>query len=105
MARHKPKQFWITHVAAAEAGGTNKAAYCRQHGLDYKSLLRWCRRLRHRDDAPSASQSLVPVAIREVAPGRPATLSLSIGSDISLSMPTSIDAVWLGTVLRTVAAC
>lgn len=105
MAKHKPRQFWAAHVAAAGASGTNKAAYCRHQGLDYKSLLRWGCRLRHEDDTPSTSQSLVPVAIREVAPGRPATLSLRIGSDISLSMPTSIDAVWLGTVLRTVAAC
>jgi transposase-like protein len=105
VAKHKPKQFWAAHVAAAGSSGTSKVDYCRLHGIKYKSLLRWGRRLRHGDDTPSTSQSLVPVAIREVAPGRPPTLTLRIGLDISLAMPTSIDAVWLGTMLRTVAAC
>ena len=105
MAKHKSKQFWAAHVAAAGASGTNKAAYCRQHGLDYKSLLRWGRRLRDRGDGPSPSQCLVPLTIRETPPVHRATLTLRIGPDIALAMPPSTDAVWLGTLLRTVAAC
>jgi transposase-like protein len=105
VAKHKPKQFWRAHVTAAESSGISKAAYCRQHGLDYKALLRWVGRLRNRGDAAAPTQSLVPVAIREAAPADRATITLRIGPDIALSMPAYTDAVWLGTLLRTVSAC
>ena len=48
MAKHKPRQFWAEHVAAAQASGTSKADYCREHSLDYKTLLRWISRRRRR---------------------------------------------------------
>lgn len=105
MAKRESKQFWAAHVAAVVACGANKAAYCREHGLNYKSLLRRSVRLRQCDGAASPSQSFVPVAIREATKGHPARLTLRIGTDIALAMPISIDAVWLGTVLRTVSAC
>lgn len=104
MAKHKPKRFWMAHVAGAQAGDMSKAAYCRQHGLDYKSLLRWADRLRRRGEG-STMQSLVPVAIRDATPAERASMTLRIGPDISLSMPASTDAVWLGTLLRSVSAC
>jgi transposase-like protein len=104
VAKHKPKQFWIAHVAAAQASGMSKAAYCRRHGLDYKSLLRWANRLRRRGEA-STTQSLVPVAIRNAAPAERGSMTLRIGPDVSLSIPASTDAVWLGTMLRSVSAC
>ena len=102
MAKHKSKQFWITHVAAAQASGMSKVAYCRQHGLDYKTLLRCIGRLRRRSEP---AQSLVPVAVRDAAPTDRAPMMLRIGPDISLSLPASTDAAWLGALLRTVSAC
>ena len=105
MANRKPKQFWTAHVAAAEASSTSKADYCRLHGLHYKSLLRWSSRTRRCGEERSPAQSLVPVAIRAVAPVDGATLTLRVGPSISLTLPASTDAVWLGTVLRTVSAC
>jgi transposase-like protein len=105
VAKRKPKQFWTAHVAAAQASDMSTAAYCRQHGLDYKSLLRWISRRRRRDEAASPAQSLVPMAIREAAPADRTTMTLRIGPDISLSIPASTDAAWLGTLLRTVSAC
>ena len=66
MVKHKSQQFWITHVAAAQASDMSKVAYCRQHGLDYKTLLRWIGRLRRRSEP---AQSLVPVAVRDAGFG------------------------------------
>jgi hypothetical protein len=102
MAKHKPEQFWTAHVSAAQASDMSKAAYCRQHGLDYKSLLRWINRLRRRCEP---TQSLVPVEIRDAASADRAPMALRIGANVSLSMPASTDAVWLGTLLRTVSSC
>lgn len=105
MAKHKPKQFWIAHVEAAQASRMSKVDYCRQHGLDYKTLLRWVGRLRRRGDSAPPVQSLIPVAIRQTAPADRATLTLRIGSDVSLSMPASTDSVWLASLMRAVSSC
>ena len=104
MAKHKPRQFWAAHVTAAQAS-TSKADYCREHGLDYKTLLRWISRFRCRDAAQRSTQSLVPVAIRGMQARDCETMILRIGPDVSLSVPASTDAVWLGTLLRTVSTC
>ena len=105
MAKRESKQFWTGHVAAAQASGTSKADYCRLHGLRYKSLLRWSRFTQRCGEDRSQAQSLVPVALRVVSPVDGATLTVRVGTSISLTLPASTDAVWLGTVLRTVAAC
>ena len=98
------RQFWVAHVEAAQASCTSKADYCREHGLDYKTLLRWISRFRRRG-AVQTTQSLVPVAIRGTQSADHATLMIRIGPDVSLSVPASTDAVWLGTLLRTVSTC
>ena len=105
MAKHKPRQFWAAHVAAAQASCTSKADYCREHGLDYKTLLRWISRFRRRGAAQTTTQSLVPVAIRGTQAADNATLMLRIGPDVSLSVPASTDAAWLGKLLRAVSTC
>lgn len=105
MAKRNSKQFWFEHVAAAQSCGISKAAYCRSQGLTYKTFLRWSWLLQAGATAPPARQSLVPVAIREAAPLDHMPMTLRIGADISLSMPASTDAAWLGTLLRTVSTC
>ena len=104
MAKRESKQFWTAHVAAAEVSGTSKADYRRLHGLHYKSLLRWSSRALRCGEARSPAQSLVPVALRVVAPVDGATPTVRVCSSISPTMPASTDAVWLGTVLRAVSA-
>lgn len=104
MAKHKSHEFWTAHIQAAQVSGTSKAEYCRQHGLDYKTLLRRITRGRRcREGSP---QSLVPVAVRAaaLAPDS-AVMTLRIGPDIALSIPASADAVWLGRLLRAASTC
>lgn len=84
MAKHKPMQFWAAQVAAAQASSTSKADYCREHGLDYKTLLRWISRFRRRDVAQTSTQSLVPVAIHGTQAADYATMILRIGPDFSV---------------------
>jgi hypothetical protein len=49
---------------------------------------------------------LVPIVLK--APGREngdVRVEVRIGSEVVVSLPTSVDAQWLGTLLRTVVAC
>jgi transposase-like protein len=105
MTKRKSQQFWSEHVAAAESCGISKARYCRQHGLTYKTFLRWSSLLQADPGASLAPQSLVPLALTAVSPDAHAPMTLRIGADVSLTMPVSIDAVWLATLLRGVSAC
>ena len=103
MARHKGKQFWSVHVVEAGRSTTSKAAYCRRQGLDYKTFLRWSRRLDEAGRAKSA-QAIVPLVVRDGAPS-PGALTLRLGPDVVLSIPSSVDSRWLATLLRSIAAC
>ena len=102
MAKRQPIGFWKRHVVAFEAGKETRAAYCRRHGLNYWTFESWRRRLRH--DA-ARSQALVPVVVESGTPfGSALSVDVRVGS-VAVSIPASVDAVWLGTLLRTVATC
>ncbi|MCB1632230.1 MAG: hypothetical protein KDI23_10385 [Pseudomonadales bacterium] len=103
MATHRGMEFWSRHVAAAGGSGLSRAAYCRRHGLGYKTFLRWVDRLGS-DGAPSpAQQSLVPVSIVSGPLSDEASLSLRVASGVVLTIPRSVDARWLGELLRSLA--
>jgi len=56
--------------------------------------------------AKAPMPELVPIALK--AAGREngdVGLEVRIGSNVVVSLPTSVDAQWLGTLLRTVVAC
>jgi hypothetical protein len=90
-------------VAAWEASGEKLAPYCRRHGLNYWTFREWRKRLRPM--AASKRQALVPVMVRALPAISAATLELRVGARMTLSVPTSVDAVWLGTVLREASSC
>lgn len=103
MAKHRGKAFWSRHVAAAGASGMSRAAYCRRHGFNYKTFLRWAGRLGVTRTEESSRQSLVPLSVVAVPRGDDVALCLRVASDVELSIPLSIDARWLGELLRAVA--
>lgn len=105
MAKHHPRGFWIAHVEGVGAGTMSKAAYCRRHGLDYKTLLRWVRRVRSGNADTKAAGALVPITVREASPIDRAALTLRVGPQVWLSLPATIDAQWLGALLREVTGC
>ena len=87
MARHRGRAFWSGHVAASAGSGLNRAAYCRQHGLDYGTLRRWARRPTAEGSGVVAVQALVPLHLptcRGVIEGE---LRLRVGADVALAMP------------------
>lgn len=101
MATHRGREFWVRNVMAADSSGLSRAAYCRQQGLGYKTFLRWVDRLGS-DDAPSpARQSLVPVSVVSALSPDDASLRLRVASDVVLTIPRSVDARWLGELLRS----
>ena len=102
MAKRKTEAFWTQHVAAFEASGASRAAYCRRHALNYWTFDGWRRRLQCRVPA----QALVPLMVESAGPVRPAeAIELRVDGRVSVTVPTSVDPVWLGQLLRTVAAC
>jgi len=104
MAKQRDRWVWSQHVEAAASSGLSKAAYCRQHGLVYKTFLRWVAHLDRVAPGGPGDQSLVPLAITTSTAGDAPSLRLQIGNDVLLLMPATVDARWLGEVLRA-AAC
>lgn len=102
MAKHRGKAFWLRHVAAVGSSGLSKAAYCRRHGIKYKTFLRWARRDGAAREMPPTIQSLVPVSVVGVPAYDGIPLSLRVASDVVLTIPRSVDARWLGELLRAV---
>ncbi|MDQ3024794.1 MAG: IS66 family insertion sequence element accessory protein TnpB [bacterium] len=105
MAEIKSRAFWEAHVSACEASGSKRAAYCRRHELNYWTFNEWRRRLGSTAAMAGASrQALVPVMVSSARPTA-GTLELCVGDQVRLSLPASVDAVWLGALLRSAAAC
>ena len=108
MAGKQSRAFWEQHVAACEASGSTRAAYCRWHSLKVCSFKYWRIRLRSLATATTAAtatrQALVPVILSTPPPATTA-LELCVGDQVRLSLPASVDAMWLGTLLRLAAAC
>lgn len=105
MAESRSRAFWEAHVLACEASGSTRAGYCRRHGLKCWTFKYWRQRLRPAGTAATAShQALVPVMVSSVLPVA-GTLELCVGDQVRLLLPTSVDAAWLGALLRSAAAC
>ena len=105
MAGKQSRAFWEQHIAACEAIGSTQAGYCRRHGLKYWTFKDWRQRLRPVTTATTASlQTLVPVMVSSALPAA-GTLELCVGDHVRLSLPSSVDAVWMGVLLRSAAAC
>lgn len=103
MSMHRGREFWSRHVSAAGSSGLSRAAYCRRHGLNYKTFLRWVDRFGRDGGVPEAPQSLVPVSINAAPRSDGGSLSLRVASDVVLVIPPGIDARWLAALLRAVA--
>ena len=106
MAEAETRAFWERHVAACEASGWTRAAYCRRHELKIWQLKYWRRQLRPKvPQVALPRQALVPVMVRSLPAVSPVMLELRVGARMTLSVPSSVDAVWLGSVLREASSC
>lgn len=105
MARRRGKEFWFQQIEAASGSGVSVAAYCRQQGLNYKTFLRWRAHLDPGTPGRVRSPPLIPLSIRASSPGDAPSLRLEMGGGVVLTLPPSVDAGWLGALLRAVSAC
>lgn len=106
MAERKSRDFWQQHVAAFEASGERRAAYCRRHGLNFWTFDGWRRRLQASAATErTPGQLLVPVMIDAPCPPHANMLEVRVGIGVRMSVPISVDAAWLGTLLRAASSC
>lgn len=106
MRKHYDKAFWLRHVSAANQCSFSKAEYCRRNGLNAKTFCRWAQRLRSEESAVEPTlQALVPVSVRTGLDASTTRLNLQLGSGAVLQLPGSVDARWLGRMLREMVSC
>lgn len=103
MASHRGRAFWSRHVAACGHGGLTRAAYCRQHGLDYGTFRRWARRIAEEPPERASVQALVPLRVSTASPHGEDALRIEVGAGVALAMPQSVDPCWLAALLRELA--
>ncbi|MCB1567227.1 MAG: hypothetical protein KDI69_00215 [Xanthomonadales bacterium] len=103
MAKQRGRLEWLGHMEAAARSGLSKAAYCREHRLVYKTFLRWVRQLEQSASDVPRELSLVPLAVSAPTAGDASSLRLQVGDSVVLVVPRSIDARWLGELMRTFA--
>lgn len=96
MGKHRSEAFWRDHLVRFADSGLSRAAYCRQHQLVVHRFDYWRRRL-----GGGTSRSLVPVVVSE--PAVASGLEVQVGV-ARLALPSSVDPVWLGRLLRA-AGC
>jgi hypothetical protein len=104
MAKHRGRLQWSNHVEAAARSGLSKAAYCRRHGLVYKTFLRWEALLDRAAFGAPSEQSLVPLTVTTSTTGDASSMRLQVGDGVVLVIPLTVDARWLGELMRA-AAC
>jgi transposase-like protein len=104
MAVRRSKAFWTRHVTALEQSGLSMVDYCRWHGLDYGTLADWRRRLGvDQKRRPTPVPSLVPIMVETTAPTM--LIEIRVGTQVTVSVPSSVDPSWLGELLRAVSSC
>jgi creatinine amidohydrolase/Fe(II)-dependent formamide hydrolase-like protein len=102
---HRSKEYWVRHVVALANSGLSRAAYCRHHGLSYSALTSWQRRLREEKERRQVSPALLPVMVAGPVRSADTSIEIRIGTDVVVSFPSTVEAQWFGTLLRTMAAC
>jgi transposase-like protein len=104
MVVRRSKAFWARHVAALEQSGLTMVDYCRGRGLDYGTLADWRRRLGvNQERRPTPVPSLVPIMVETTAPAT--LIEIRVGTQVMVSVPSSVDPSWLGELLRAVSSC
>jgi hypothetical protein len=94
---------WWRHVKAWRESGLSQADYCRQQGLNPKTLSVWARRA-----LPVDKDTPLEVIAVQVTPSAPAViadthLTLRLGHGAHLELSTAVSPHWLGELLRCLA--
>jgi len=90
------QEHWLSHVVALAASGDSRAAYCRNHGLDYSRMVRW-QRLHGKGTRPTrkprAFVKATGVAVAAPLPA-PAGVRVAVGNAV-IELPASAHPRWI----------
>jgi hypothetical protein len=89
---------WIAHVKSWRDSDLIKAAYCRRHAINCKTMAAWIKRCNTSVVPANLSLTLVPFTVSQpVAAGE---LLLRHASGWQLALPAGVDVAWLAGLLR-----
>ena len=94
---------WWRHVNAWRESGLSQADYCRQQGLNPKTLSAWSRRA-----LPIDKNAPLEVIAVQVTPSAPAVIAdtnviLRLAHGAQLELSTAVPPRWLAELLRCLA--
>jgi len=92
MTKPEREIYWRGHVNAAQSHPESLAAYCRETGIGYQSLLNWKRRwaaARFIELEPPEARSEAPIA-----PTAEAVLHAELGSELRLAFAAECSPGW-----------
>jgi transposase-like protein len=94
---------WQRHVEAWRESGLSQADYCRQQGLNPKTLSAWSRRALPIDK--SAPLEIIAVQVTPSAPAviTETSLILRLAHGAQLELSTEVPPRWLAELLRCLA--
>ena len=94
---------WWRHVKNWRESGLSQADYCRQQGLNPKTLSAWARRALPVDKDTPLEVIAVQVTPSEQAVIADTNLILRLGHGAHLELSTAVSPHWLAELLRCLA--
>ena len=76
--RNTKREYWKEHLQQYEASGISKAAYCREHNLNYHQFSFWYRKF-HDDEHKSSPFVALPHTGTNTTTGRAYPVAIDIG--------------------------
>ena len=111
MSKRDPERErrWRAVISEWEESGQSARAFCRDHKFNLHTFYGWCRELRRRDgESESSGTSKRRQRFVQVHVTGPSWLELSLGGDLVLRVPSSVNADRLTEILaaaRKATAC
>ena len=93
------KEFWLPHLAALESQGKPMTVYAREQGLSVSALGWWHRKVRKRTVvAQTVKPAFVSLKVAEPAAIASLPVTLSLGDEVRLQLPTLPNVQWLAAL-------
>ncbi len=102
------ERVWTQRMAQWERSGIGRRTWCAANGVKVSTFDYWRRRLRaRRSTKASPRQRLVPVVVKSesIATGSAATIEIALSRGIELRAAATVEARWLGALVREIEAC
>ena len=83
-SREGKRRLWRQHIQAVQGSGLSAAAYCRLHGLSYKSMTYW-KRVLPESVAQTEHSSVLDIDFEEITAIVPCVLPQAMAADQSVA--------------------